>query len=145
MTPASALQLVKTLCKDPEFIAFGFWPASIMAFIQIESSFDERAIHYEPALGESSYGLMQILLSTARWLGFTGDIPNGLFDPETNVRLGMRYLRWGWHYLERKSRQTPTVEQWAAGYNEGYGRALRDADPDYVAKWLAARGEWLSQ
>lgn len=36
-------------------------------------------------------GLMQVKLSTARGMGYKGSA-KGLFNPETNVRYGMKYL-----------------------------------------------------
>jgi soluble lytic murein transglycosylase-like protein len=144
MTAQDWLPLVKTMCADPEFAAFGFWPESIMAFIEVESGFDQRAERYEPSLRESSYGLMQVLLSTARQMGFPSSaVATDLFVPAINLRMGMRYARWGWDYLmHHLAGKVPTVEEWAAGYNEGYGRALRVPDPAYVEKWLAARARW---
>src|SRR5580704_14043141 len=40
-------------------------------------------------------GLMQIKLPTARGLGYTGDA-EGLRDPDTNLRYGVRYLAGAW-------------------------------------------------
>jgi soluble lytic murein transglycosylase-like protein len=36
-------------------------------------------------------GLMQIKPATARMLGYTGSV-KGLYDPETNIKYGMKYL-----------------------------------------------------
>lgn len=40
-------------------------------------------------------GLMQLHPATARSMGFTGT-DEALFDPETNLRYGVRYLRGAW-------------------------------------------------
>jgi soluble lytic murein transglycosylase-like protein len=72
----------------------------IQTVIEAESSFNPRAFRAEPQINDASYGLMQLLTSTARGdLGYTGS-NDGLFDPETNINLGTRYLaqlraRWG--------------------------------------------------
>jgi soluble lytic murein transglycosylase-like protein len=55
------------------------------AVIKIESRYNPRAYN------AGNYGLMQIRLQTARSIGYGGGA-NGLFDAETNLRYGMRYL-----------------------------------------------------
>ena len=56
------------------------------AVMRIESNYNPRA---RGAAGE--YGLMQVMPPTARLLGHTGTDAD-LADPETNIRLGVRYL-----------------------------------------------------
>jgi len=68
--------------------------AVVMAVIAVESGFHTDAYRFEPSLGEASYGLMQVLASTARALGYMGEL-EGLYDPRTNVTLGARYLAAG--------------------------------------------------
>jgi len=53
--------------------------------------------NYRPgAIGRSGeIGLMQVMPATARLLGF-GGTPAELADPQTNVRLGVRYLAGAW-------------------------------------------------
>ena len=46
---------------------------------------------FQSLIGDASYGLMQLLMSTARGLGYTGDA-NGLYDAATNIDLGTRLL-----------------------------------------------------
>lgn len=67
-------------------------PPLIKGLIQAESGFNAAARRHEPALGDTSRGLMQLLYATARGLGYAGP-PDGLYDPETNVVLGALYLR----------------------------------------------------
>jgi soluble lytic murein transglycosylase-like protein len=55
------------------------------AVVKIESRYNPRASN------RGNFGLMQIRLGTARSLGYTGSA-QGLLDPETNARYGMRYL-----------------------------------------------------
>ena len=38
-------------------------------------------------------GFMQVFYTTAQQMGFTGE-PHDLFDPDTNVHYGTKYLRW---------------------------------------------------
>jgi soluble lytic murein transglycosylase-like protein len=56
------------------------------AVIKIESN-------YRPLLTgrAGEVGLMQIKPATARMLGYTGSV-KGLYDPETNIKYGMKYL-----------------------------------------------------
>jgi soluble lytic murein transglycosylase-like protein len=56
------------------------------AVISVESN-------YQPNVTGSAgeVGLMQIKPSTARMLGYTGSV-EGLYDPETNIKYGMKYL-----------------------------------------------------
>jgi soluble lytic murein transglycosylase-like protein len=56
------------------------------AVVQIESNFNPRM---RGSHGE--IGLMQIKPATARMMGYSGSA-KGLFDPDTNIRYGMKYL-----------------------------------------------------
>ncbi|MBB3160473.1 soluble lytic murein transglycosylase-like protein [Rhizobium laguerreae] len=56
------------------------------AVIRIESNFNPNA---RGSHGE--IGLMQIKPATARMMGYSGSA-KGLFDPETNIKYGMKYL-----------------------------------------------------
>lgn len=123
----------------------GYWQfrlPDLMAFCQIESGFRPRAYRFEPRLGEASYGLMQLLPSTARQFGFVGDGPE-LYDPLTNLLYGTSFAEWGWRRLYDRLGCCPPETQWVAGYNEGYGAAARgEPDPAYWAAWKAARDHW---
>lgn len=56
------------------------------AIVRVESNFNPRA---RGRAGE--VGLMQIKLGTARQMGYRGS-RKGLYDPETNIKYGMKYL-----------------------------------------------------
>jgi soluble lytic murein transglycosylase-like protein len=66
--------------------AYGVPVSLAQAVIHVESN-------YRPNLTGSAgeVGLMQIKPSTARMLGYTGSV-KGLYDPETNIKYGMKYL-----------------------------------------------------
>ncbi len=62
-------------------------PAELaLAVVQIESSFRPTV---KGSAGE--IGLMQVKPATARLMGYKGEA-YGLYDPETNIRYGMKYL-----------------------------------------------------
>ncbi|MDQ0561381.1 soluble lytic murein transglycosylase-like protein [Rhizobium mesoamericanum] len=56
------------------------------AVVRVESNFNPNA---RGSAGE--IGLMQIKPATARMMGYSGTA-KGLFDPETNIKFGMKYL-----------------------------------------------------
>ncbi len=101
-------------------------PSFVAAVIYTESKYRERAVS-----GAGARGLMQIMPETAadiaKDLGEPFDPENPedlekLFDPETSIRYGCRYLR---QQLDRFD-QNPAVA--LAAYNAG---------PSNAAKWLA--------
>lgn len=105
-------------------------PALIRAVIAHESQYNPRAYRPEPT--DASRGLMQLLLSTARALGYTGDAGpkdattlaggtfplTGLFDPATNVQLGAQLLR---NLLRQLDGDVPAV---LSAYNGGVRPSL---------------------
>jgi soluble lytic murein transglycosylase len=97
-------------------------PYMVASLIRQESEFNSMAISYANA-----YGLMQLLPSVGKAMAHEERIGHfqtfQLLDPETNIRLGTRYLR---QMLERFG----GVEEYAlAAYNAGDNR---------VAEWQAA-------
>jgi soluble lytic murein transglycosylase-like protein len=72
-------------------VRYGVPFAWIKAVIATESNFNPLAKREEPAIGDRSLGLMQILTRTARGLGFDGP-DSRLFDPAVNIDLGARLL-----------------------------------------------------
>lgn len=66
--------------------AYGVPPALAHAVVRIESNFNPKA---RGRAGE--IGLMQIKPTTARMMGYKGS-SKGLYDPETNIKYGMKYL-----------------------------------------------------
>lgn len=113
-------------------------PISIMAVMKIESSFDVHAvrteksnpwlyrcdyyakknnitIHTEETLQHCSFGLMQIMGSTARSpLNFHGNLLR-LTDPKLNIHYGVKYYAW----LKRRY-PMGNVEDIASAYNGGH-------------------------
>ncbi len=75
--------------------------------IRRESNFNPRLIDH------GNYGLMQIRLSTARSLGYSGSA-EGLLDPTTNMTYGMRYLAGA--YRAAKGNEARTLVLYSHGY-----------------------------
>ena len=79
------------------------------AVIEIESTFRPNV---RGAAGE--VGLMQIKPATARMMGFRGST-RALFDPETNIKFGMRYLAKA-HELGGEKGVCGTILKYNAGH-----------------------------
>lgn len=88
-------------------------PQLIYATIMTESEGDIFAYRYERHLREASLCMGQILVSTARGLGFTGS-PSGLFEPSVCIDLVGKYHR---NMLDTFGDLTPL--QLATAYNAG--------------------------
>ncbi len=73
--------LIQTYAK-----AYGVPVDLAHAVVRVESNFNPRA---RGSAGE--IGLMQIKPATARMMGYRGGA-KGLYDPETNIKFGMKYL-----------------------------------------------------
>lgn len=123
---------------------FGGWfdPADVMAIVEIESGFNPGAYRHEPRLDDASIGLMQVLSSTARDRGYQGKVA-GLFDPEANLRVGMRHLKWTHDFLSARMGGRVEKATWIGAYNGGVGNALKGWVPlDYWARFQAARDRY---
>ncbi len=73
-------------------------------------------------------GLMQIMPETARDLGFSDQL-DALYDPETNIRWGVRYLAEAWRLARGDLCQT--VLKYNAGHN---ATKMTDAGKKYCAR-----------
>lgn len=85
-----------------------------------ESRFNPAAYRFEPKLNDASRGLMQLLLSTARAIGYSGDVGDdtahtgGLYDPATNIDLGVKLL------AENLRRASGNLTIAVSAYNGGF-------------------------
>lgn len=83
-------------------------PASLVErVIRRESGGNARAVH------AGNYGLMQIRLSTARAMGYTGSAA-GLLDPQTNMTYAVRYLAGA--YRAAGGNESRALALYARGY-----------------------------
>lgn len=102
------------------------------AVAEVESGFDPQAVG---AVGE--VGLMQVMPSTARMLGFSEPLPK-LYDPQTNIRYGVRYLAKAWRLTGQDI--CATVMKYRAGHGETRYSQKSVAYCVRVRALLAARG-----
>lgn len=108
----------------------------VMAIMENESNFKESAYRYEAHLADASFGLMQILYTTAQWMGFTGS-QEELYIPENNIFFGMKFLDW----LGEQTDYDMTAM--IHSYNEGLGNWKKGKRvPVYYAKVYASYLKW---
>lgn len=68
-------------------------PALIKAIIKSESNWNPNAYRSEPHIGDASWGLMQVLLKTAREVSKNPSLTaSELLKPEINIDVGTRYI-----------------------------------------------------
>ena len=92
---------------------YGLDPQLIYATIMTESMGNVYAYRFEPRLNQGTYCLGQLLISTARRLGFTGS-PEDLFNPEICIDLIGQY-----HKKNIDVFGELTTEQLVFAYNTG--------------------------
>lgn len=96
------------------------------AVVQIESNFNSRM---RGSAGE--IGLMQIKPATAKLMGYSGTT-KGLYDPETNIKYGMKYLA-----MAQQLGGGPTCNT-ILKYNAGHGaKRMNPVSQAYCGKVLA--------
>lgn len=89
-------------------------PAQIRAHIKAESNWDPSASRYEAHLNDSSLGLMQVLLKTAREQSGNKNLTaTQLLDPKTNIDVGTKYIAY------QLKRYGGNVKDAIAAYNAG--------------------------
>lgn len=125
--------------------------ALLKAHAQAESAFNPAAFRQEPD-GRASRGLMQILDTTARRLGYTGPLGDdvrhlgGLYEPAIAIPIAAQLIR------ENLQASNGAVNTAIAAYNEGIvrakddaatGRAWRTTNPLYVSNVRAALATFL--
>ncbi|MDD5746295.1 MAG: lytic transglycosylase domain-containing protein [Candidatus Omnitrophica bacterium] len=97
--------------------------AVIYKIIEAESNFDPQAVSYCNARG-----LMQVTHNTWDWicreyLHVAWDFDDSAFDPEKNIRVGTRFLKWIADYLDDHTGQLNDSKErlLLACYNAGPG------------------------
>lgn len=156
-TEKRVFEIVKTEVKDK-----GICPLAVMAIVEIESAFDAWAIRKEPVnrwlykpghyarknhittateteLQHFSFGLLQIMGSTARSpLNYEGNLLK-LLNISMNLHYGIKYLAW-----IKKRFKTNDMEAVAAAFNAGSPRLSNGeyVNQSYVNKFKSARQRW---
>ena len=85
----------------------------IRAIIWRESGGNPNALRWEGSKYGYSIGLMSLLLSTAKDMGYKGDL-QGLFNPETNIKYGVKYFAY------QLNRYGYDVKKAISAYNAGH-------------------------
>lgn len=99
----------------------GVEPALIRALIQNESAWDVNASRYEAHLKDSSWGLMQVLLKTGKWiLQDTTLTVSQLVLPKTNIKAGTAYIKY------QLTRYRGNIKDAIAAYNAGSVKKQKD-------------------
>ena len=111
-------QVANTLAAQKSPVPVGFF----LAVMDKESQGNPKAYRAEPAINDGSIGLMQMLLRTAKDVGYPGTKGDaatltGLFDPPTNIHFAARHLSGLW-------RQLGNAADVASAYNGGLRRSL---------------------
>jgi len=97
----------------------------IKAFIRQESNWDVNASRYEAHLNDSSWGLMQVLLKTARSVLEKPTLTIAdLITPEVNIEAGVKFIS------QLLNRYSYKLNDAIAAYNAGSPR--RNKDGSYV-------------
>jgi soluble lytic murein transglycosylase-like protein len=110
-------------------IQYGVDGDLIKAVIGQESGFNPKAFRPEPPPYIGSYGLMQLLPSTAMQFGFSSSNNDDLFAPWTNILIGSAYLA-------SLLKQLGDVPSAVSAYNGGVRPALGFGAPSRIAQTI---------
>lgn len=91
LNSSGAISSIKSTIKK-ESVKIGIDPAIALAIVENESNFKTSATNYEKTYKTHSAGLFQVMLPTARYLGFKGSFKQ-LMVPKTNIYYGLKYLK----------------------------------------------------
>lgn len=125
-------QVASEIAAQKSPVPVGF----VLAVMDKESQGNPKAYRAEPAINDGSIGLMQMLLRTAKGVGYPGVAGSasnlsGLFDPPTNIHFAVRHLTGLW-------KQLGNAADVASAYNGGtrpklgYGGVYRGEPYDTV-------------
>lgn len=112
-------------------------PSLVLAVMHVESRYDTYAVSDREAIG-----LMQILPSTGAWLapqvGVAWRGPQTLFDPISNVRIGVAYLRQLTDRYDGDLAAALAAYNWGPGHIDGRLRRGVPLPKVYAGMVLAA-------
>lgn len=100
-------------------------PALVKAIIKTESNWDVNASRFEAHKGDASWGLMQVLLATARGvLGNANLTTTQLIQPRVNIEAGVKLMS------QNIARYKGIIPDAIAAYNAGSAR-FKPAPKEY--------------
>lgn len=127
VTPESMDALIKQIGAK-----YNVEPALIKATIRAESNWDVNASRYEKHKDDASWGLMQVMLATAKWILKNDNITiSQLVSPYLNIEAGTAYLAYN------LKRYKGNLKHAIAAYNAGSARFNKDGsyvNQSYVDK-----------
>ena len=109
MTKDEIYEIAKRHHKSPRLVA---------AIAKVESNFNPMAVSSKGAIG-----LMQVMPSTAKYMGFNGITREALFDPETNIQVGSEILR---QYQKKHRTLRNALDKYSGGAGKYYGKVIRE-------------------
>ena len=118
--------------------AFPMVPVNIIkAIIAAESGFDPQAFRAEPQLKDASRGLMQLLFTTAKSVGYAGR-PDGLFLPAVNIYYGTKHLA---NLVMQLREWDRAISAYNGGLRPELGFGARAPRPLRICRARAASGQ----
>ncbi len=127
------IEAVSWIESSGNFAAYRYEPLFFRRYLAEHPTYKDR----RPQEVSASYGLMQIMYSTAAELGFTGE-PWELFSPAVNLRYGARYLKQLLHWtgaLDQHPMPEMRLRSALAAYNGGKWGNAPDDRPDRNAAY----------
>jgi soluble lytic murein transglycosylase-like protein len=120
----------------------GVDPSLVLAFAEVESNFNPKALRFEPKFKTYSVGLFQIFYPTAKTMGFRGTVQN-LMDPKKNTEIAIKHIK---ACAERFS----TYSNIACCYNAGASVKISVCKNNkkiktYVQKVLESQKKWQTK
>jgi len=85
----------------------------VFSMIKWESNFDAKSRSWEESLQCFSYGLLRLVPDTARDMGWHGKYNRELYDVDTNIKYGMRYL------CAKLKKYNQNIQEAVVAYNAG--------------------------
>jgi len=124
----TAMRLTSTILTQCE--KYNIDPDLVFAIINVESTFDSHSVSDKGAVG-----LMQLLPSTARYIseqyGYSYKDKGSLYDPVTNVRIGIAYFS----YLYRKLGYLHYA-LWAYNYGPRRQSIILNRNPEFTPNYV---------
>lgn len=105
---------------------YGIEPELLKGIIKTESNWDVNASRFEAHKGDASWGLMQLMLATARAVLNQGDLTTTqLINPKVNIEAGAKLM------AENVRRYKGVITDAIAAYNAGSARFSKVAGKEH--------------